>query len=113
MNKTHLQGLTDQINSLPPESLAEFLEELSPLVQLIQDQKNILRSRQQEEAKIKSQARLEELLARTKYLEPTYPEMGVAGVMGSCYFSQEDEATELIKTLINQSYYYGHQKHCW
>lgn len=55
------------------------------------------------------QKQIIELLEKTNYEDPEYPDFGIIGHKGSCFFSNQEEAEFLIKHLNNRSYYYLHQ----
>jgi len=48
------------------------------------------------------------LKIKTKYKEPTYPEMGSLSENGSASFDNKEEADKLVKMLREKSYTYGY-----
>lgn len=49
------------------------------------------------------------LIEKTKYIEPEYPDMGVSERNGSARFESEEQATQLQKVLASGSYYFGYE----
>lgn len=107
----NFQELIDYVETCSLEEFKALNKEFSRL--------HDARSKRTKEAdeleKAKAKARLEELLKKTSYEAPEYPqfdydldEMGSEQRDGKCVFTNQEESEELVGKLIQQSYYYGH-----
>lgn len=107
--KDQIKNLAANIEILSRVEFEETLPVLNELVKVINLKNQELAKQKQTELKARAKEELENLLSKTNYQEPQYPDMGIEGINGSCTFESQEQAELLIKTLVNQSYYYGHK----
>lgn len=109
-----MNNLKELISFIESCSLEEY-KSLNKEFYLLYEAKSKRDKEQVEDIKNKTKKRFLELINKTSYEEPIYPSFDYEKelmiddlVSGSCVFTEELEAKELIAHLVNQSYCYGH-----
>lgn len=101
----NITSLTQSLSALSLDELISTEAETKAFFDTVNKLKHDLERRREE---IKAQ-RLKELKAKTNYVEPRYNiRYEQSAKKGSCEFSSQAEAEELMK-LLNKEYYYLHK----